>query len=538
MELAIPVVAFGWLYLISNQRNKPEPFVQKGTPFVQSKDKYFQPTIASTPENAANQFTDMAGRNMAVGELTSMNMVPFLGRTKAVGKEFREQTEQSLDAKTGTGSLQFTKAEVAPLFKPQENVQQPYGSQNNSDFFQSRVNPSMNAHNVKPFQEQWVGPGLNQGYGTEGSGGYNSGMEAREKWTEKTVDELRVLTNPKQTFTYDGHMGPAQSLIKNVGIEGKVEKHLPDKFFINTPDRYFTTVGQEVGPTYRSQQMNPDVSRVHVPYVGGAGQSGQEKMPQKPLIRQDHRQQFLTPLALAPAQGPVPASNVAAERKSMTAYANNRTTTSSEHNGNMGALISAITAPVTDFLRPTRKETVLTPKRLGNASMSGPTPQLLPTAKNVPTTTKETTTFSPFAAGMRPYLPASDGYTVTKMEVPASKRAETSVAYVGAAGSMLPQTMSYAADLNASIHSNRVVEGRTAVGNSTLFSGSINQTNHSMRQHNVNMGVAPSSLYPVPPVAPNETRAPQQYQDMQRNTPDILDAFRNNPYTHSLASVA
>jgi hypothetical protein len=352
----------------------------------------------------------MAGRNMAVGELTSMNMVPFLGRTKAVGKEFREQTEQSLDAKTGTGSLQFTKAEVAPLFKPQENVQQPYGSQNNSDFFQSRVNPSMNAHNVKPFQEQWVGPGLNQGYGTEGSGGYNSGMEAREKWTEKTVDELRVLTNPKQTFTYDGHMGPAQSLIKNVGIEGKVEKHLPDKFFINTPDRYFTTVGQEVGPTYRSQQMNPDVSRVHVPYVGGAGQSGQEKMPQKPLIRQDHRQQFLTPLALAPAQGPVPASNVAAERKSMTAYANNRTTTSSEHNGNMGALISAITAPVTDFLRPTRKETVLTPKRLGNASMSGPTPQLLPTAKNVPTTTKETTTFSPFAAGMRPYLPASDGY--------------------------------------------------------------------------------------------------------------------------------
>ena len=54
----------------------------------------------------------------------------------------------------------------------------------------------MKMSNVKPFETQNVGPGLNQGYSTAGSGGFNSGMEAREKWIAKSVDELRIKTNP------------------------------------------------------------------------------------------------------------------------------------------------------------------------------------------------------------------------------------------------------------------------------------------------------------------------------------------------------
>ena len=542
MELAIPVVAFGWLYLISNQnqtQNKKhsqlEGFAQKPMPMVQSTQKYNQPIM--NVENATDRFKDMAGRNVEVGDLTSINMVPFLGRTKAVGQEFREQTEAGLDNRTGTGALQFTKSEVAPLFKPQENIEQPYGSKNSNDFYQSRVNASMNMHNVKPFQEQQVGPGLNLGFGVQGSGGFNSGMEAREKWGEKTVDELRVLTNPKQTFSYDGHQGPAQNLVQNMGIEGKIEKRLPDKFFVNTPDRYFTGVGVEVAPTYRSQQMNPEVHRMHSSYVGGAGKAGMEKAPQKPLVREDNRQQLAGP-HLAPAGISVAKGNLENERNSMSAYANNRTTNAMEHSGNIGALIGALAAPLTDILRPTRKETVLIPKRLGNATVpTGPTPQLLPTAAAVPVTTKETTTYSPFASGMRPYQAASNGYTVANIQLPASKRAETSVSYVGGAGGMLPKPTTYSSA--QIVPADRSASGYTPGGNIELFSSKINQTNSSMRQHPNNMGVAPSILYSLPPTAAlNETRTPQSYQHLDRNTPDILDAFRNNPYTHSLSSVA
>ena len=41
--------------------------------------------------------------------------------------------------------------------------------------------------NIKPFQEQRVGPGLNQGYTTEGFGGFNSGMHERDKGNQKML---------------------------------------------------------------------------------------------------------------------------------------------------------------------------------------------------------------------------------------------------------------------------------------------------------------------------------------------------------------
>ena len=68
---------------------------------------------------------------------------------------------------------------------------------NQNDFYQSRVKPSMKIANVKPWEEVRVGPGLDQGYGSQGTLGFNSGMEAREKWIDRGVDELRVKTNPK-----------------------------------------------------------------------------------------------------------------------------------------------------------------------------------------------------------------------------------------------------------------------------------------------------------------------------------------------------
>jgi hypothetical protein len=81
----------------------------------------------------------------------------------------------------GSGSQLFRKVEQAPLFKPEENINWKHGAPNQSDFFQSRVNLGQKNNNVKPFESEYVGPGLNQGYGTKGSGGFNSGMEARDK---------------------------------------------------------------------------------------------------------------------------------------------------------------------------------------------------------------------------------------------------------------------------------------------------------------------------------------------------------------------
>ena len=104
-----------------------------------------------------------------------------------------------------------------------------------------RGNITSKLNNTKPWDEIRVGPGLAPEYGTHGSGGFNSGMEAK-LWQPKTVDQLRVDTNPKNTYrgqvlgAHVGRRGPR-------GQHGKVEKNRPDTFYIQQPDRWLTTTG-------------------------------------------------------------------------------------------------------------------------------------------------------------------------------------------------------------------------------------------------------------------------------------------------------
>ena len=49
-------------------------------------------------------------------------------------------------------------------------------------------------------------------------GGFNSGMEARDKWFLKTVDQLRVKNNPKNSYKGQmlelvGRRGPEEKLV-------------------------------------------------------------------------------------------------------------------------------------------------------------------------------------------------------------------------------------------------------------------------------------------------------------------------------------
>ena len=518
MELAIPLIAMGCVYLISNNK-KREGYRQQ----TQNTDQFFQ-----LPPVPTNSIEDLAGRQVD-RNFAASKMVPFFGKQKQIGVQLRSQTEQTMDTYTGSGALHASKTEVAPLFSPEENVQWANGSPNQTDFFRSRVNPGLKNSNVKPFEEQRVGPGLNQGFTTTGSGGFNSGMEARSDWLDKTVDELRVATKPKVSFELSNHQGPAQTLVKNLGFQAPVEKQLPDRYFENSPSRYLTTVGAEQRPTQRSLQPDPTIHRATTskPYAGAAGNAGVERQATAPLVRADSRQQ-LPALALLPASGHI-GNNLSKEMSSYSTYTNNRTSIALPLGG-IGGLISAITAPFTDILRPSRKESNST--RLGNAGStisSAPTvPEDRPLA-----TMRETTEFSPFDRGQRPFLPADSSFKTPHQ--PAITQRDTEFTYMGASSSMLPKQT--AAEQNTTISSVRGQAGRTAAGNINTFQPQINQLTNE-REHVSYTGGA-SARYPVPPtVHRHETRAVQSYDILDRNNADILTAFKENPYTKSLHSVA
>jgi hypothetical protein len=112
---------------------------------------------------------------------------------------------------------------------------------------------------------------------------------------------------------------------------------------------------------------------------------------------------------------------------------------------------------------------------------------------------------------------------------------------MGVGMSVLPRSTQ--PDLNVSISANRMTQGRIAGGNVQTFNPAINQTTSSYRSsmHKPYTGNVGSRLHQASPsleLYGGEIRTPTSYQEEDRNTPDLLQAFKQNPYTQSLHSAA
>lgn len=604
MEIAIPLIALGGLFVVSNQKNKEckpdkhkhhkkETFTNMGndmgmqqqrrnqylpntnippqnypisniSELVDTVQEYVNPNVATDKyfnqnlyENKTNEGYKVGNTPQSVYSLTGNyvnskefkhnNMVPFNGG-KIKGYTYDANiAETVLDNMVGSGSQVIKKIEQAPLFKPQDNIQWAYGAPNNSDFYQSRVNPGTRNNNVKPFETVTVGPGLNQGYTTAGSGGFNSGMESRNSWLPKTVDQLRVATNPKLEYSLENHEGPADSRIKNAGIIGRVEKQRPDTYFINTQDRWLTTTGAEKGETLRPIQEMGVIRRPDqaVDYAGPAG-PGDRVANYVPSAHEESKRNEVKAqdVTHSSAQGKGPTND-----RRIQSYGNqnnNRSTMrqpDTMRSGFSGA-IGAVIAPLMDILRPSRKEEVVNNVRIyGDVGTSVSANYVLNPADVTQTTVKETTMYSPqFNIDNQ-----KEGHYVnnnTPLQI--TQRDSTNCSYIGSSGGAAQQygDMDYEAAYRQ--HNNDIksqtIHNRPNQGNMDLFNGNMNVNISRQDQDRFNYRVsAPSSVIKSPPTKENygAIRVPQYYNECincDRIQPDILDAFRSNPYTHSLTT--
>jgi hypothetical protein len=392
-----------------------------------------------------------------------------------------------------------------------------------------------------------VGPGLDQGYGINGNNGYNSGMEAREKWLPKTVDQLRVDTNPKLEYELINHEGPAISFIKTAPTAqmlGRIEKNRPDTYFINTQERWLTTTGAEKGETLRPNQEMGIVRRNDIPsdYMGPAG-SVEVKAASAPTNFEPSKRQ--EPLSgginhsMAAGHGPHTDKDVFL--RSHTNYENNRTTVKQPdtlRSGFSGA-IGAVIAPLLDMLKPTRKDETINNIRIyGEAGPAVPKSYVNNPKDKMPTTIKETTIFSPnFNINNQ-----KEGLYVNNYTSPDNtQRDTTSCQYYTAPGSGYGD-MSYAAAYSQ--HNNDIksqtIMNRPNQGGTQIFNQQMNLTTVKSDSDRFDGRVNPafSRLSGLPPSTQTygAIRAPQYYDECkncERNEASILDAFRKNPYTHS-----
>jgi hypothetical protein len=612
MEIAVPLIALGGMYVISNQKNEDctkkeirkinkENFVNMGiktnlatresqlhgnylpntdnipqnypvlniNQAVDTVQNYPNPNAATDKYFNQNQYQQNERRGVDVGQnpqkiysLTGNyldssqfkhnNMMPLNGG-KIKGRTYDVNiTESVLDNMVGSGSQTIKKIEQAPLFKPEENMQWAYGMPNQSDFYQSRVNPGMKNNNVKPFDTIMVGPGLDKGYGINGSNGYNSGMEARNKWLPKTIDELRVDTNPKLEYQLLGHEGPANSIIKadsSVQMLGRVEKQRPDTFYINSQDRWLTTTGASKGETLRPIQEMGVIRRNDIPvdYMGPAGSIDVKAATAPQNFEPSKRQEVLEGnVNHGSATGKGDHNDKDMFLRSHTNYENNRSTIrqpDTMRSGFSGA-IGAVVAPFLDLLKPTRKDETINNVRIyGDGASSVSKGPVYNPQDTTPTTVKETTLHTlNFNINNQ-----KEGLYVNNYSSPdLTQRDTTSAEYFTAAGGYATGygDMNYDAayrqhnnDIKSQTINNRPNQGGTQIFNQQMnihcrddcdrFSGRVNP--------------AFSKISSLPPSVQTygAIHAPQYYNECascDRINPDILSAFKNNPYTHSLTN--
>lgn len=515
-------------------------------------------------------------------DFTHNNMVPFFGaKIRGRGAD-KNQAEFLLDNMAGTGSQIITKKEQAPLFRPEDNIQWAHGTPNHSDFFQSRVNPGMAMNNVKPWEEERVGPGLGQGFTVDGSGGFNSGMEARNSWLPKNVNELRTLTNPKVTYSLEDHQGPADSYVKERGSLGKVNKYTPDTYFINSPERYLTTTGIEKAQTARGIEELKHQNRLDTTMeyggVAGRGDKLASKAPENYTpSRQPHTFGELRGKANT-AGGAQPASDGDYGRLGHKVLPNQRSTVPQrDQYGGVGGLMGAVVAPIMDVLRPSRKENVVGNIRLsGNVQRSGAGGEYVYDPNQVAKTTiKQMTESSPFhlnveksgAGGEYVVDPddiakitmkqttecskfhlnvqnqRADAYQVSEQQAIFNQRDTTNYGDYGAGGNAtgLALVDQYARQRN---NNNKIQAPASIHGNMSMHNGNINQRNNNVKTcDNPRMWVPSPQINHSPGVEQiGAIHGGQVYnQDKigtDRINPDILDAFKSNPYTKSLNSWA
>ena len=584
-EIAIPLAVLGVSYIISNKEKKKESFksqianyvkppivnypvekrddllnetnVQTYQGYKNQNENLYQPTgykkALENNEDKIGEIESLTGNTIMASNFEHNNMVPFFV-SKITQGGVEKGYEGVLDLYTGAGSQQNNKEGIAPLFKPQANMSHIYGTPVYPDKLRERhkTNITNKMNNVKPWKEIQVGPGLGKGFSSEGSGGFNAGMPLRNKKTlPRTVDQLRASTNPKVTYSGQilGAYKPQQQ--QSIATEPQLSKNRPDTSFEHGASRWFTTTGIEKAQTNRSKVIMQPENRTTTTreYFGNAADRESEGTYQPGKFRQSHKQQLgAENMGVADKQGSWEPTNKDYGKSGHISRPNARTFTSDKTKLlGAGSIVSALTAPILDLLRPTRKQNVIGNMRpMGNVQgINGNHERAVWNPNDTPAHTirEQTENTKHMLMGG---VDNRTGYLTQNYTPVAQNRDCTNCYYIpnaaGAAGTTKPRP--YDAEYKSRTNPNKEVVSkvdRYNIGNQSLGSRAQNITTYS------NTATNPSQLYNnMPKAVPTmqthgemsgkHTR--ERAINCARNDPNMVQAFNNNPYTQSLQSWA
>ena len=547
-----------------NNKNKPE--------IAKNKVDFVSPLTGTVIEN-----------------FTHNNMTPFFG--DSAKQNIYEYANQSiLENHTGNLNYNMKKKEITPLFKPSKDVGNVNGAKIYSDSLLQRFHPSEKRRNEVPVEPVRVGPGINRGYTAEPTGGFQQ-YDIRDIVVPKTIDELRVLSNPK--LTYKGKVVAGKARNNKRKMIGKIYKHLPDRDYENGPERYFTTVGAETRERNRPRVLIQDTQRMTTSKneLGIAAPTQGENVTQRPKVRRSRNNTYETSGPRnADAQGQWTNEDIADYGKgNIEMYANSRDLTGIRtHISNIASVLKEIILPVQDVMKTTKKENIEHNSNTGNFGSQGPskitvydpedvarttgrnTLELVDTTINLkeqapnrltvydPNDVAKTTMKELHIENTRTgsvsisHIDKNNGYLIESMVMNApttNKQITSDHSYTGIADSIHDKPQSYEAINNMEIN---LTKEPTLVGrkptdcNVSIPIGkkNINMHVNKIQDNYINkrQGLRTNIKKVIPSLSScglTKSRNSVDYNKISsRINSEFLDAHRNNPYTQSLDSVA
>ena len=294
---------------------------------------------------------------------THNNMTPFFG-AKVKQSVDVNVNQPVLENFTGVSDFFKSKKEVPTFYDgAQQNI---YGQQNVTDFIRDRVVLPRNTNNIFPLEKRNVGPGINRGFDETPVGGFQQ-LDVQEFARPRTVDDLRVKTNPKETFR--GEIIPGKSLVdKSETAFFNVDN--------NRPQRASPLEFEYYVPNSASNSKQTERSEVQSTYTNLRGTEQEEYYP--PADKQTGRKHKIDYEYYEPPKKKCVNSdqllNANLEHigskqedfnfKGYTAPTTYRElTVEQEHTGIVTNYIKSLTSPLLDLVRFSKKEYLTQPAR-------------------------------------------------------------------------------------------------------------------------------------------------------------------------------
>lgn len=505
-------------------------------------------------------YSALLGTYVDSNEFTHQNMVPFYGGS--VKQNMAPTRNQSiLDKFTGNDSLQIEKREVETMFDTGKTPYgAPYGLEMKSEFVSDRIVASRNRAGERPFEPTRVAPGIGQGGGALGSGGFHQ-MEVNEIMRPRDTNQLRTADNPK--MTYKGMVVPGKHYIGKASENpGEVRKYRPDRFHTNEGSEYLTaTPAGLVKEAFRSTQIVNDTTREETSqeYIGAGGAQGFGDSYVAGSYRAPMTQQFggagfrnanMTNFYTEYVDG----DEADYGRGSFENRDNERTATSQRGVAlnPAPAETGAVAIHYEDDARPTRRgETIGTARPVGVAGTDVPTITVWDPMDVARTTIKEGIVANGRILGNAQPAAAPARLTVYDPEdLPKKTQKQqlsnksytglaTGVSNQGFASQAASKNMRQSAEREVTLNRRKPTAGN---GGMALFNSKINQTSKTITADIVNdramgadrvMGLTPGKA----DIGVSKLRVPLKLnQSNERFGPEMVSVLHQNPYAKPLFS--